>query len=283
MERSYHDYFPSIHLRYEVTESLQARVSYSTGAARPNMSDLYPITTVSHNDTTGFGTVTSSNPGLRPQFSKNEDVSLEWYFEPAGVLSAGWFRKKISDYLNRSIEDVDFGPDNGFNGLYEGYTLNTTTNLNAAQIEGWEFNYNQRLVMLPKPFNGLRVFGTFTKLKTEGKYSLGVSELTNFVPETANAGLSMLWRKLEAGFTYNYTSEYLTTASANVNTRRTRTAVDTINLNFIYSIRPQLGVFFDVINVGDEWPATFTGTDQRRVVISEAYGRRINLGITGRF
>ncbi|HEY1108202.1 MAG TPA: TonB-dependent receptor, partial [Opitutaceae bacterium] len=82
---SYDDYFPSLHLRYNVLANLTARASVTTGAARPNMSDLYPTTTVAYNATTGLGTVTQNAAGLRPQTSTNYDAALEYYFEPAGL------------------------------------------------------------------------------------------------------------------------------------------------------------------------------------------------------
>jgi TonB-dependent receptor len=83
-EGSYDKFFPSLHLKHRITANLLARASFSTGSARPSMSALYPTTTVSYNNTSGLGTVTTANPGLRPQYSRNYDVALEFYVEPAG-------------------------------------------------------------------------------------------------------------------------------------------------------------------------------------------------------
>ena len=67
--------------------------------ARPNMIDLYPVTTISYAG--DGGTVTQNDPGLKPQYAENFDLSLEYYFEPAGVLSVGWFHKDITDFISR--------------------------------------------------------------------------------------------------------------------------------------------------------------------------------------
>lgn len=275
--------FPSLHLRYDLTRQLVARLSYSTGAARPNMTDLYPTTTVSYNSTTGLGTVTQANPGLKPQEAENYDLSLEYYFEPAGLLSVSLFRKDIVDFFSRTSDEIDGGPGNGFGGQYEGFSLNTTTNEGEATIEGYELNYNQRLTMLPKPFNGLSVFANYTYLKTEGTYRLGAAELAGFVPKSGNAGLSFLWRNLETRFAWRYTGDYLRSYNANINSSNRFRPTETIDINLQYRFNPRMSVYLDIINLEDEWPENYTGTDRNRITFSDSYGTRINMGISGRF
>ena len=282
-DRTYSDLFPSLHLRYEIRPSLLARASVSTGAARPNMTDLYPTTNVSYNATTGLGTVTQNDPGLKPQYSTNYDATLEYYFEPAGLVSAGWFKKNIKDFIARSSRELDGGVDNGFGGQFGGFTLNSTTNGGSAKVDGFELSYNQQLKMLPQPFNGIRIFANYTKLKTSGSYANGVTDLVGFVPEVLNTGASFLWRKLEARIAYNWTSGYLTSFSTTVATEQRRRPVETTDLNFQYKFSQRVGVFLDVINVFNRWPEFYTGRASSRVVLSDIYGTRVNFGVTGRF
>lgn len=282
-EDGYTQWFPSVHAKYEFRPGLVGRVSYTTGAARPNMSDLYPTTTVSYNAATGLGTVTQNDPGLKPQYSRNYDASLEYYFEPAGVISAGVFRKDIRDFIARGIEEISGGADNGFGGDFAGFNLNTTTNQGSAKIEGFEFNGSLQLSLLPKPFNGLRVFANYTKMKTQGRYANGVTDLVAFVPETMNAGFSFLWRKLEFRTAYNYTSGFLTGFNAIETMQTRRRPVDTTDFNLQYKFSARFAVFFDVINAFNHWPEFYTGKDQGRVTISDVYGTRLNMGLTGRF
>lgn len=281
--RTYDDYFPSLHLRYPLRPNLAARASVTTSAARPNMSDLYPTTTVSYNAATGFGTVTQNAPGLRPQHALNYDASLEYYFEPAGLVSVGYFRKNITNFLSRTSDEIEFGADNGFDGQFGGFTLNTTTNGGKATVEGWEINYSQQLAFLPKPFNGLGLFANYTALETSGIYAEGARELAGFVPETANAGASFRWRKFEARIAWRYTSAYLRSYNANVYAQSSFRPVETTDISVKYSVSPRFGVYLDAINVGNNWPQNFTGTDEGRVTFADDYGVRFNLGITGRF
>jgi len=282
-EGSYDDWFPSLHLRYDFTRQLVARASYSTGAARPNMTDLYPATTVSYNAATGLGTVTQANLGLKPQTAENYDLSLEYYLEPAGVISVGFFRKDIKDFLSRTTDDIDPGPNNGFDGEYAGFVLNTTTNQGSAKVEGWEINYNQRLVMLPKPFNGLGLFGNYTYLETKGTYREGAAELAGFVPRTANAGASFRWRGIEARVAWRYTGDQLRSYNANLFSQNRFRPVETIDINLLYQFSQRFGFFFDIINLKDKWPENYTGRDRGRITFADSYGTRYNMGVSGRF
>ncbi len=279
----YDAYFPSLHLRYDLTRQLMARASYSTGAARPNMTDLYPTTTVSYSTTTALGTVTQANSALRPQESENYDLSLEYYFEPAGVLSVGFFRKDITDFFSRTSDEIDAGPDNGFGGDFAGFTLNTTTNEGTARIDGFEINYTQRLTMLPKPFNGLGLFANYTRLKTSGKYREGATELAGFVPKAGNAGASFRWRKLEARVAWRYTGANLRSYNALVYLQNRFRPTESIDINLKYDFRPRLSFYFDIVNLKSKWPENYTGTDQGRITFSDEYGTRYNMGVSGRF
>ena len=72
--------------------------------------------------------------GLKPQHSTNYDLSVEYYFEPAGVLSAGYFRKNIRDFIARGTEEIPGGADNGFGGDYAGWTITQNRNIGSARI-----------------------------------------------------------------------------------------------------------------------------------------------------
>jgi len=279
----YDGIFPSVHLRHEFRPGLVARASFSTGSARPNMSDLYPTTTVTYDATGSDGTVSQNAVGLRPAKSKNYDVSLEYYFEPAGVLSAGWFRKDIRDFLARSTTEITAGPDNGFGGDYAGFTLSSTTNQGKAKIEGFELNYSQQLSMLPRPLNGLSVFANYTQLTTSGEYEEGATELAGFVPRTTNAGLTYRWRAFETRISYRYSSSYLRNYNADPFQRNRLRPIEKYDVSFLYTIRPQLAIFVDVINIFDKWGENYTGDDPRRITIADDYGTRFSAGISGRF
>jgi len=281
--KSYRDFFPSLHANYQVNSRLTARASFSTGFARPGLSRLYPVTTVVYDASGSDGRVTQNDPGLKPQQSKNYDLSLEWYFEPAGLISVGAFRKDITDFIASAVREIGPGAGNGFDGLYEGFDHVTTSNGGKAKIEGLEFSFMQQLVWLPAPFNRLRVFANLTDLQTSGQYASGAAELAKFTPRTSNVGLSYQWRALGFRIAQRYTSAYLDGYNATPHLRTRFRPDEKVDVSFTYQVRRQLSVYVDVLNVFNKWADQYNGSDASRVTFSNVYGTKINFGVNGRF
>ena len=95
-ERSYTDIFPGLTLRYEVTDALIARAAITRGMMRPDFTDIVPRAVESQEGT--LLVIQQGNPELKPTLSNNLDASLEYYFDPIGLLSASGFYKDLSDY-----------------------------------------------------------------------------------------------------------------------------------------------------------------------------------------
>ncbi len=286
-DASYSNLFPSVHLRYEPRSNLVFRASWSTSSARPALSDVVPTTIVTYDPLNpALGTVVQNNPGLKPQYSNNYDITVEYYFEPAGVVSAGYFHKDLSDFLFTEASLIGTGANNGFNGRYANFTLIRPTNSGDAKISGYELSYNQQLSQLPKPFNGLSLFANYTKIETSGTYSRGATTLPDFVPETINAGFSFEWRKFELRSAYNFKSSFLSRSPgtvANPSFPIYFTDDKTVDLNLQYKWRPGLTFFVDYINIFNKWPSWYSGTDPRRIEMAEVYGSRLSIGVSGRF
>jgi TonB-dependent receptor len=238
---------------------------------------------VTYNETTGLGTVQTNSPELKPAYSENYDLSAEFYHEPAGVVSASYFYKDISDFIARETSVIPSGEDNGFGGDYAGFDLNTTTNAGSAKVEGYELNFMHQLVWLPKPFNTLALHANYTKITTSGNYASGAEELIRFVPKTANVGLSGRFGAVEARVSYNFKGGYLQSYSANPDQRVRTSGVETWDFNVQYRFNRRLTFFVDVVNAFNEWESWYTNRDKARVTMAEVYGTRLNLGVSGRY
>ena len=279
----YTDWFPGVHAVYRVTPNLQARLSWSNSIGRPSGTNLLPSRSFSDTNQT----VTISNPSLKPQYAENWDLALEYYFEPVGQLSAGVFRKNISDFIISNIAGgiVPGGNDNGFNGDFAGYEIRMSRNGGSARVEGYELNYQQQLTFLPGALRGLGFSANYTHLTTEGDYGgsgvVGTGQVANFVPETANAILSYKWHKLSARVQYNYMSAYLTNAGTEAR-RQFRFARELVNLGLGYQWRKNLGFSIDLVNLFDEPQELYRGfTD--RLSNARYNGTAISFGISGTF
>ncbi len=87
--------YPSLHINYDVTPQMKARLSFNTGAARPDYDQLRPNLTF--ND--GNLTVSGGNPDAKPEKAMGVDAYVEYYATTGGFLSFGAYYKKLRDVL----------------------------------------------------------------------------------------------------------------------------------------------------------------------------------------
>ena len=275
--------FPGAYLTYNFSRTLLARANWSNSIGRPPFANLVPREDV--NDQTQ--TLTVGNPALKPQFAENIDLTLEYYFEPVGAFSAGVFQKKLKDFIvSLGGETVPNGPDNGFGGSYGGYNLITDRNAGTATIQGIELSYQQQLTFLPGTLRRMSFFANYTRLTTEGDYGTTGPRTTNlvpnFVPTTANAGLTFPWGNFSARLLVNHTGEFLVGYSTDRSRLRYKLARTAWNVNLSYAVSPRLQFYFDIqnmFNARQEWYYF----ERSRLQSDFDNGAFVNFGISGRF
>ncbi len=285
IEGRYTKSFPSVHLNHDVTNNLKARLSWSTSFGRPSFNNALPNETANENNQT----LTINNPALLPQSARNWDATLEYYFEPVGAFSAGWFHKDIRDYIVTGIESgtVATGSGNGYNGEYAGFTLLRATNAGTAVVQGWEFSYQQQLTFLPGVLKGLSGMANYTVLDTHGNFGEGVSQGTGqvpgFVPRMGNASLSWRYRSFSTRLLFNYTGEYITNyTAANVGRNIYRRERKIVNLGLACQVRPAVTLTLDIDNITNEPQSLYRGIPDQIQLISY-HGTTISAGVNGRF
>lgn len=277
--------FPSAHLTYDVTRKLKARLSWSTSFGRPPMTSLMPSESISEVNQT----ITVSNPSLLPQMTKNWDASVDYYLEPVGLFSVGWFQKSISKYIVSGVLQgtVSSGADNGFNGEYSGFKLLSASNAGNADVKGWEFSYQQQLSFLPGILRGLSVSANYTAIDTNGNFGattqISSGQVAGFVPRTGNLSLSWRYRKFAARVLYSYTSDYILSYTAtSVGRNQYRFAREITNLGVDYAIKPALKFSIDVNNLTNQPIANYRGVPSQ-LETYVAQGVAITAGFSGRF
>jgi TonB-dependent receptor len=282
---SYTKPFPSAHLTHDFTPNLRARLSWSTSFGRPALSNLLPNESVSETNET----VTVNNPGLLPQTAENWDFTLDYYFEPVGNLSVGWFHKDIEDFIVTGMDAgiVGGGPDNGYNGEYEGFSRRRSANAGTAVVQGWEFSYQQQFTFLPGVLKGLSGSANYTMIDTRGDFGGTTSrengEVPGFIPKSANASLSWRHRGFSTRVLYNFTGAHLNTYNAaNPALRLYRYDRNTVNLGLAYRWRPAVTFTCDVANLFNEKQRLYQGNSDRTqdIIINFV---TITLGVSGRF
>jgi iron complex outermembrane recepter protein len=282
---SYTKWFPSVHLTHDIRPNLKARASWSTSIGRPPLNNLMPNEAVNEANET----VTINNPALKPQSAETFDAALEYYFEPVGSVSVGWFHKTIKDFFqnNVPIGIVPPGPNNGFNGEYEGFTLQSRANLGEATIKGWEFSYQQQLTFLPGVLKGLGAFANYTYLTTSGDWgrsgAAASSTVPGFIPRTGNIGVSWRYRGFNTNVRVNHTGDYLTAANvANPALNLFRDKRTIVNAGVAYQFRPTLALSVDVQNLFREEQRFYRGFSDR-MQSAIVPGINVTVGLSGRF
>jgi len=249
------------------------------------MANLMPNETVNETNET----VTVNNPSLLPQMAKNWDATLEYYFEPVGSLSVGWFHKTINDYIVSGINGgvIPGGNDNGYNGDYAGFTRLTTANAGTAIVQGWEFSYQQQFTFLPGLLRGLSGSLNYTHIDTRGNFGGTLyrrsGEVAGFIPDVANASLSWRYRRFSTRLLYNFTGAHITSYSATSPALNVyRYDRDTVSWGMAYQLRPEVSFTLDVANLFNE-PQRFYVGNASRMQSTIINFITITGGISGRF
>lgn len=249
------------------------------------MANLLPSETISENNQT----LTVNNPSLLPQLAENWDAALEYYFEPVGNFSIGWFHKQITDYIVSGIHagTIASGADNGYNGEYSGFTRLTAANAGLAIVQGWEFSYQQPFTFLPGILKGTGISANYTVIDTHGDFGtanhLSTGQVAGFIPRTGNASLSWRYRAVSGRILANYMADHIMSYSAAGSAlnlyRKKRTMV---SAGLAYQLRSTLSLTLDVDNVFNAPQIFYRGVPERRqrTVLN---GTTISVGMSGRF
>ena len=95
---------PSLNLNFKFDDDLIGRFAASKTMARPNFDDTRPSGRIVESQFNVYGSGSINNVALKPLESKNLDISLEWYFNPTGLLSAAIFRKDMTNFTESIAE-----------------------------------------------------------------------------------------------------------------------------------------------------------------------------------
>ncbi len=279
----YRDYFPSLHFKYNIARGLVGRLSYSTGIGRPNFGQIIPTQAIDNDRQT----VTANNPDLQPQYSKNYDATLEYYFEPAGLISAGVFEKNLRNFIYRAnVGTLTSGNDIGEG--YNGYMLTTDLNGGSAKIRGLELSYSQQFSNLGGIWRGFGAFANITWLRTEGDYGtpgarVSGGQLPLFTPRTGNIGISYIAHGWTARVKMNYSADRLNSFNADASRRVYDVGSTPVDVNLAYAFSRRLSVYVDVINVfNTPTNHTYVYIPDRKIR-NDLYTTVIKFGVSGNF
>jgi TonB-dependent receptor len=182
---------PSVQAQYQLGKNTNLRGNYSQGIARPNIGDLVPTTIVDPNAQPSPGVVTQGNPNLKPTKANNYDILIEHFFQPLGILQAGYFYKQLSDPIYATASTIPAGQPNA------GLRLLQSINGPKAHIQGIEVSWEQRFSFLPGLLSGFGVSANYSYTQSGVTFPttfdggrIDNAPLARQAPNTWNAGFT---------------------------------------------------------------------------------------------
>lgn len=289
-ERSYDGFYPSLNATYEITDKLIARAAYARTIGRPAMAEITPGV-VFPNPTTTAGTITVNNPGLQPWTSDNFDLSLESYGFKGAVISAGVFRKNISDFFSTVVSPItpELMAEYDLSDEYSTYDISTKRNGGEARLTGFEWSYRQSLNFLPGWARGFHVFINGTHISLSGQ---NADDFTSFSPKNINWGVSYARAKFLAKVNVAQSGKVRNgviapSASIPVGAYRYIGSQTTIDLSAQYKLSKLITLYGSVRNAGqaDKYTLDYAESTPEfaRVRVVQRFGAMFTLGIKGEF
>ena len=276
--RSYTNTLPGLYFRYNASERLVLRASWSTAIARPGFGDMALRRNISEDD----GEITIGNPNLETLEATNWDASVEYYLPSLGVISAAVFQKDIENFAYEYTLDTP----QVINGVE--YEVTTFGNGSDGTIRGLELAYQQQLGFLPSPFDGIGLLANITFLDSEADYPTRPGEEVPFIGQSdyvGNVGFTYEKAGFFARLAMNFRSERLREDEPIGGEASEDLYVDDfaqLDLTLRYELTRQFELYAEVLNLTDEPFRVFLKSENgqtARLGQVEEYGWSANFGV----
>jgi TonB-dependent receptor len=312
-ERTYNNTLPVLEGRDQIAKNLILRAAYYGSLLRPDFQNVVGGITAADNAAGNGYDFMVNNTKVKPETAGNLDASVEYYFEPVGIVSASIFYKDIQNIqitipktnistapqevkdqiLAAGFDDSEFANPNS--------TFATTINGPRTSMWGYELAYNQELAFLPAQLKGFGVTVNFSHYEPKEKrlWALVPNAGDGMPLNQGNFILRYKLNKFKMQTSATWTEKRLTGNSLSglvLNPDGTFTPVNATQANVTnyqsgrwiistsveYALHRYATLFADVNNVFNSAKenyaenSTFTTRDGN-------YGASINVGVKGQF
>ena len=293
-KNDYINWLPSTLLKYNVTDDLKLRASFTKTLSRPKYSALVPC--IHYNiaeEEASFG-----NANLKPTTSYNFDLGGEYYFESVGLVSLGLFYKNVHDVIAdekwKSTNDPNI-PSGLLNEDGDPVKYEITKPINAydADLFGVEVAYQRDFGFITPALKCLGFYGTYTYTHSTTKnhnFEHRTMEdgekikMTGSPAHTANASFYYENKGLNVRVSYNFASEFVDEFGTVAALDRYYDKVNYLDVNASYTFgkRCKTTIYAEANNLLNQPLRYYQGTKDRTMQL-EYYGIRANLGVKFQF
>ena len=280
-KNDYVSWLPSFLVKWDATDDLKVRASYTKTLARPKYSHL--VANASYNTEESPVEITLGNPDLKPITSHNVDLSAEYYFKSVGLVSAALFYKRVNDYSVNLKRDMPYGN-------YAEAEVSQPLNAFDADLLGVELGFQRDFGFISPALKCLGFYGNYTYTHSDiVKSAFGDKDeqtLPGSPEHMANASLYFDKWGLNLRLSYNFTSsfqddeEYIEDAPL----RRYYDATHYMDLNASYTWGKNIKftVYAQANNLLNQ-PLRYYQGEKDRTMQVEYYGVKLNAGFKVNF
>ncbi len=159
---------PSASLRFAVDKDSDLRLVYGRGLSRPNPQDISAaVSQPTINQ--GIPTLSIGNPALKAELANNYDILYERFFNPLGLVQAGYFYKDLTQpIVTRQFFSTAAYPN--VTPVGTKVLVSQPINAGSAHVQGFEIGFQQRLSYLPSVLGGAGISAnySYTQSATSG-------------------------------------------------------------------------------------------------------------------
>ena len=293
-KKEYLRWFPSPNASYGLRDNLVARAAYYYSIGRPNYNQYAGGVSLPDEalPPSPNNLIRVSNVAIKPWTAKTAKVSLEYYFERVGLVSAGAFRRDFENFFANTI----FAATPEFLSLYDldpgqwsAYEVATTHNLpSIVRSEGFDVQYKQALTF---PRVGARSAGLANGAVQRMTGPEAGTNFSGFIPKTATWGISLRRPGYSLRVNWNYKSRHrraaINGASIPPGTYVFGSKRLFVDLIGEYTLTKHFALFGNIRNLGDT-PEDFSrdgpGTpDVAKFRQRDRYGALWIFGVKGTF
>lgn len=289
-KNDYLNVLPSITLKHNFTKDFILRAAFTTGIARPNYYALVPYVNVVQENYE----IAEGNPDLKATYAYNYDLMAENYFDKIGIVSGGFFYKRLNNFIytyrNNNFSSSDFAQlhPNLANPIPEGETWQYKQARNGDHVNVWGFEvaFQRQLDFIPGEFFkhlGVYLNYTYTKSKAKGITNEDGDvrndlNLPKAAPHMFNASLAWENKNFTARVSMNYTSSYLDEVGGNADEDTYYDKQLFVDANASYKFNKYLRIFVEANNLTNQPLRYYQGVSDRLKQV-EYYQPRFNMGL----
>lgn len=279
-EDDYFDIFPSVNLRYNVSDDIVLRLAGLRGTARP----AYAAVRIGSAINDIGEVIESGNPALKPEYTWGVDASFEWYLPGNGIFSVAAFHRWVDDVLYTGTQRVNSDAFDSDGIDRSNYLLSANFNGQSGTVSGVEFNLQHQFDFLPGALGGFGVQGGLTLLDGEfdaldASGMVVTSDFPGLSDTIVNASVFYEKYGISARVSYQWRSDYIDTVGGlGIGDGEFRGAYENLDVTLRYKINDNFTVYADLANLTDEIYTAFDGTSDFPVEV-EQIGARYMFGL----